>query len=404
MIYRLLMMLAVALFSAPLTLAQDFSGLARVDTAHSQITDTRNGLMIELHLSQAIPHRVFTLDSPRRLVLDFREVDWTGARKQTLLNADRATDVHFGPLRPGWSRMVVELQGPMVVTQAGMTVAEDTGAATLVVLLDPTDDATYQARAGAPTQSEWDKLLAQPSSQTPEPQGPLVIMIDPGHGGIDPGAERNGVKEADLMMSLAIELADYLNRSGQIKAVLTRQGDYFVPLQTRMTLAHKAGASALISLHADALEEGDARGASIYTLSATGQSAASARMVERHERGDLVAGLDLAGQGDRVAAVLMDLARLETVPASKQLAEAVLTGMRGAGVRLHPRPLRAGNLAVLNAPDFASILIEAGFLSNDRDRAMLQDANARATLVSGIADGLVAWAIAQEVNAPLIRQ
>ncbi len=383
--------------------AQEFSSLARLDTAQSQITDRDGQLYIDLSMSQPVPYRVFTLDTPRRVVLDFREIDWTGASQVALLNSDMANDVHFGPLRPGWSRMVVELRDPLAVVTAGMSVAQDTGAARLLVQMEPTSNDAFAQDAGAPQQSTWDLLLAQPVAR-PQPDGPMVIVLDPGHGGIDPGAQRDGVNEADLMMALAIEVGDALNRTGQIKAVLTRQGDYFVPLEQRMTRARAQGASAMISLHADALMLGNASGASVYTLNKRAESAASARMAERHERGDLVAGLDLVGHDDRVAGILMDLARLETAPASDRLADAVLTGLATAGVKLHPRPRREGNFAVLNAPDFASILLEAGFLSNDNDRAMLQDSKARAKLVDGIVDGVIAWAIAQEVNEPLIRQ
>ena len=401
MIWRAVLIWLLSLAPA---MAQDFSGLAKIDTARSSVSDARGALVIDLHLSQPVPYRVFTLDDPRRVVLDFREVDWTGASREALLNSDLATAVHFGPLRPGWSRLVADLGQALIVTEAGMQVAPDTGAAHLTVRLAPTDPQSFAAKAGAPTQSAWDALLSAPTPEPADPNGPLVIAIDPGHGGIDPGAERGGVTESELMMTLGVELADVLNRTGQIKAVLTRDANYFVSLEARMTAARTAGASALISLHADALEIGSARGASVYTLNDQAQGTASARMAERHERGDLVAGLDLNGQSDRVAGVLMDLARLETGPASDRLADALLTGMSGAGVNLHPRPRREGRLAVLNAPDFASVLIEAGFLSDPQDRAMLQDPVARQKLVRGIADGVIAWAIAEEVNAPLVRQ
>lgn len=382
--------------------AQDFSGLARVDPAHSQIVDVRGGIAVELALSQPVPYRVFTLDAPRRLIVDFREADWTGVERRALLNADRVQDVHFGPLYPGWSRLVVELAGPMSVVEAGMSVSPETGRATVLIRTETSDEADFAARAGAPEESIWDKLQTETEAQVAE--GKLVVAIDAGHGGIDPGAQRAGIKEADLMLALAIEIKEEIDRNGEIGAVLTRDGDYFVSLEDRMTRARSAGAVALISLHADALERGRASGASIFTLNAQAEDEASARMAERHERGDLLAGLDLTGQDDRVAGVLMDLARLDTAPASDQLAEALLSGMLSAGVKLHPRARREGRLAVLNASDFASVLVEAGFLSDAGDRAMLSNPQTRRPLVQGLVDGIIAWAVLRAVNAPLIRQ
>ncbi len=386
--------------------AQEFSALARIDAAKSQVTDAGRGLTIDLHLSQAVPYRVFTLNEPKRLVLDFREVDWRGASREAMLNADNASDLRFGPLRPGWSRMVIDLGRALAVSEAGMKVNEQTGVAVLHVVMDAANEEEYAANAGAPVDAEW-QALAQADMTTDAPKesdGPMIIAIDAGHGGIDPGAERDGVREADIVLALAIEVADAINRTGQMRAVLSRDADFFVPLETRMTIARAAGVTAFVSLHADALEEGGARGASVYTLSDAAVDTASERMAERHERGDLLAGLDLAGHDDRIATILMDLARLETGSAGNLLADEVVKGLRGAGVKLNTRPRRTGKLAVLNAPDFASILIEVGFLSSDADRATLTSQIGRAPMVAGIVSALTSWADAQAARAPLVRQ
>lgn len=383
--------------------AQDFSGLARVDMTKSQISDAGRGLSVELALSQVVPYRVFTLDEPRRLVLDFREVDWDGVRRAAILNADNATDVRFGPLRPGWSRLVVDLAAPLVVRTAGMTTYADEGRALLEVVLDPADPAVFAQRSGAPVDPDW--ALGPVSLPAPVPDdGPLTIVIDPGHGGIDPGAARGGLTEAPLMLQLGFEVTDALNRVPGMRAIMTREADIFVPLEERMTIARAAGADLLISLHADALEEDDAQGASVYTLSDAGEGQASQRMAERHERGDLLAGLDLTGQDDRVATVLMDLARLESGPQGDRFADALVAALRDSGARLNARPQRDGRLAVLNAADFPSVLLEAGFLSNAADRAALEDPEARARIVRGVVAAIQRWAQDEAVRAPLVRQ
>ena len=399
-------LIALCLMLASPVSAQEFPALARVDVAKSQLRDDGNGLALDLHLSLAVPYRVFTLDDPRRVVLDFREVDWQGASRAALLNADNATDLRFGPLRPGWSRMVIDLAAPMAVTEAGMQVDTDTGLALLHLELAPVLAEEFADRSGAPVDQGWaDLLVSDPTQTAPVAEdGPLVVAIDAGHGGIDPGAQRAGVREADVMLALAFDVAEAINRTGSMRAVLIRDANFFVPLEARMTRARSAGADAFISLHADALEDGGARGASVYTLAAEAVDGASTRMAERHERGDLLAGLDLTGHDDRIAGVLMDLARLETGPSGDRLAGALVRGMGRAGVQMNSRPRRAGKLAVLNAPDFASVLIEVGFLSSDADRVALTSPAGRAAVAAGIAAGLTVWADAEAARAPLVRQ
>ena len=386
---RALLALVLALLVLPAQ-AQDFTALARLDPAQSRIEDSGDGgLTLTLALSQVVPWRVFTLDAPRRLVLDFSELDWRGIEPGELGAADAVAELRFGTLRPGWSRMVLVLDRPLAVLRAGM----ETGGpgARLGVTLAPVTAAEFAAAAGAPPGAGPEALAAPDPPPAPGPGGLPVIAIDPGHGGIDPGAMREGLTEAGLMLALARELAEAIDRSGRMRAVLTRDADVFVPLQARMTLARQAGAVALVSLHADALEEDAARGASVYTLTAEAQDAASARLAERHERGDLLAGVDLAGSDDTIATALMDLARLETAPQSARLAQALVTGLRGAGARLNSHPRREAPLAVLNAADFASVLLETGFLSDDRDRAALSTPGGRAALVAGIIGALAAW-------------
>lgn len=388
--------------------AQDFTGLARLDVAQSQVRDRGDGLEVTLHLSQPIPFRLFTLDAPRRLVMDFRELDWQGASRAGLLNADTATDLRFGGFRPGWSRLVVDLAAPLAIESAGMKVDEADGTAVIRARLDPVSEAAFAAAAGAPPDPGWaigvdDRpALAAPPDESGQD---LVVVLDPGHGGIDPGAVQGGVTEADVVLRFSLELYEAMARAGGLRPVLTRRTDVFVPLEQRMTIARAAGADLFLSLHADALASDDTtRGAAVYTLSEEAQDEASARMAERHNRGDLLAGLDLSGQDDTVATVLMDIARLDTGPQSLRLADHLASGLAEAGVRLNSRPRREAPLAVLTAADFASVLIEIGFLSSPQDRAVITSPEGRAQLVSGILDGVQRWDSERRANAPLVRQ
>ncbi|GGG74715.1 N-acetylmuramoyl-L-alanine amidase [Salipiger pallidus] len=383
-------------------MAQPMGGRASFEDGRFE--DARQGAaQLDLQLSQGVPWRAFTLTDPARLVVDFREVDWTGAEATAIVHTDAVSDLRMGPFRSGWSRLVAVLARPMVIGQAGMTVAEGSGAASLLLRLDPSDPAAMEELSGAPQDPRWDLPPASATADRRGRDGPLRIVLDPGHGGIDPGAERRGHSEANLMLAFARELRDVLRRAGY-DAILTRDDDVFVSLEGRVALAHDLRADLFVSLHADAIEEGIAHGASVYTLSGDASDAASEALAERHNRDDLLAGLDLSGSDDRVANVLMDLARLDNGPRSLSLAKHLVGGIRNAVGSVHKRPLRQAGFSVLKAADIPSVLVEVGFLSTARDLELLQDPAWRAGMAAGIRDGIEAWAIEDEALARLRRQ
>ncbi len=357
-----------------------------IDPDRASISDGWWTLEVSLGLSDITPYRAFTLDAPRRLVVDFEDVSFAGMSPDSIRSGDRATAVRFGPLRPGWSRMVVDLAEPLVITQAGMIRSE--AGAELRIVLQQASEADFIENAGAPPDPGWEAAITfdPVAARQIIESGDFVVVIDPGHGGIDPGADKGGIKEADLMLIMAEELAVKINATNGLQAVLTRKGDVFVPLSARLTIARQVGADLFISLHADALEEDTAQGASVYTLSADGGEDAGRRIVERHERGDLLGGVDLDTAEDRVATALMDLARAQTGPEGRRFADALVPAMGRAGVRLNTRPRREGQFAVLTAADFPSVLIEAGFLSNPQDRAILATAEGRAQIARAIVE------------------
>ena len=356
------------------------------DPARSEVRDGWWQLEVQLGLSDLVPYRVFTLDDPRRLVLDFEGADFDGLDPVAILSGDRATAVRVGPLRPRWARMVVDLAEPLVIAEAGM-VTTDAGADLNVVLERATVE-EFAAASGAPPDPGWEAVTGFDREQAAiiAESDDFIVVLDPGHGGIDPGAHQGGIKEADLMLVLASELALQLDGLPGVRTVLTREADTFVPLTTRLTFARQVGADLFVSLHADALDDVTVRGASVYTLSTGGGSAASQRIVERHERGDLLSGVDLNTAEDRVATALMDLARAETGPAAKRFADALVAAMTRAGVYMNTRPRREGQFVVLTAADFPSVLIEVGFLSNAEDRAVLATVGGRDRVIDAITD------------------
>lgn len=386
---------------APSLGAQALSGLARVDAAESHATQRGKTLTLTLSLSQPVPYRVYTLDTPRRLVLDFREVDWAGVPEEVFVQAEALTGVRFGGFRPGWSRMVADLDVPFTLSSAEMSRDAERGTATLKVVLNKASEEAFASRAGPPKGDVWpDPVAAPPLKQS----GRILVVLDPGHGGIDPGASREGHTEKELMLTFAREIEEELKRLPNVDVLLTRTEDSFVSLERRVAMAHQADADIFISLHADALSEGRAHGATVHTLAEDATDEASALLAERHDRADLLSGTDLSGQDDVVADVLLDLARQETQPRTERLAKAIVGGLEIKGAPLNRRPYRAAAFSVLKAADIPSILLEIGFLSSDRDFENIITPDWRRRMAEGIRDGIQAWILADEAIRRVVRQ
>lgn len=382
------MMLLLTL-AGPAAVAEDLSALAKVNPLRSGIVARGDGgLELKVALSQPVPWRLRLMDNPPRLVIDAREIDWRGVEALAVVRP--GVSLRAGAFRPGWSRLVLELAGPLKVARAEMVTGDEPR---IELVLAPTDAASFQTEAARPDLPDW--ALPEAAAVVPplpEGGGPLVVVLDPGHGGIDPGAEREDHSEAALMLTFARELKEALVRDGRFRVVLTREEDVFVPLETRTSLARGAGADVFLSLHADALAEGDAQGATVYTLSEDASDEASAALAERHDRDDLLAGVDLSDQDDVVAEVLMDMARTETQPRAERLAGAIVAAVKDAKIRMHRHPHQSGGFSVLKSPDIPSVLLEVGFLSSDRDFRRLADPDWRAKLAGALVQALGSWA------------
>ena len=370
--------------------AQELSALAQLDANGTSFGGAGDEVEIVLALSQPVPWRTRVLADPPRLVMDFREVDF-GAISLVPIKTGHIKAVRAGIFRPGWSRLVLELDGPRLVTLAEMATSD--AKVRVKVRLGPADAAVFARAAAEPEPDAW--ALPKPLPALPllrRTSGPMVVVLDPGHGGIDPGAEADGQFEAKLMLGFARQLKELLLREGLFKVVMTRDADVFVPLETRISIARAESADVLISLHADALEEGEAVGAAIYTLSGDASEAAASTLAERHDRDDLLAGVNLAGQDDLVATILMDMARTETAPRTARLAKALAEAMVSADLKMHRVPLQSAGFSVLKSPDIPSVLIELGFLSSPRDLARLTDDKWRDRMAKAIRDGMMIWA------------
>lgn len=370
--------------------AQELSGLARLDADASYIGAEGDDLAIVLALSQPVPWRLRLLDNPPRLIMDFREVDWQNL-SAVQVDPDAIVGLRAGVFRPAWSRLVIELNGPMAIRRSEMIT--QTAAAKVDVLLVPSPQAEFAQIAAAPEPPEWQlpKSIALPAPKKLG-SGPLVVVLDPGHGGLDPGAQRDGYDEADLLLTFARELKEILLRDGGFSVVMTRDADEFVPLETRISIARAAGADVFLSLHADSVTEGEAVGATVYSLSETASDKASQTLAERHDRDDLLAGVDLTAQDDLVAQVLMDMARTQTAPRTVSLSKNLAQAIAAAGIQMHRHPEQGGGFSVLKSPDIPSVLLELGFLSSAQDLTKLTDPAWRVQMAEAVRFGLVTWA------------
>ena len=322
-----------------------------------------------MDFSRMIDVRAFTLADPYRVVIDIPQVVFqlppkTGESGRGLIKAFR-----FGLVMQGGSRLVFDLAKPAKVEKAFVVEPTETAPARLVLDLVPTDREAFLRRAAVDSRTARADLPRVEAPQAKESDPRPLIVLDPGHGGIDTGTKGpNGEEEKDIVLNFAQRLRERVEKSGKCRVLLTRSDDTFVPLADRVRIAREAGAALFVSIHADSLPrgEGDAQGASIYTLSDTATDSEAARLAEKENRADVVAGVDLKSEPDDVAGILIDLAERETKSFSMQFAHKLAGDMK-AVTRMHKKPLKSAGFRVLRAPDVPSVLVELGYVSNRQD-------------------------------------
>jgi N-acetylmuramoyl-L-alanine amidase len=343
-----------------------------------------------MDIDRKIDLHVFTLADPYRVVLDIPQIAFqlppqAGERGRGLIKAFR-----FGLVMPGGSRMVFDLTKPVRVDKAFVVDAADGAPARLVLDLAATDRESFLrkialddkvAHAQAPT-------IVGPHSDSADPR-PLIVL-DPGHGGIDTGTKApSGELEKDIVLDFAKRLRERIVKSGKFRVLMTRTDDTFVPLADRVQIARNATAALFVSIHADSLprKEGDADGATVYTLSETASDPQAARLAEEENRADVIAGVDLKQEPADVAGILLDLAQRETKTFSVQFAHKLVGEMKAA-TRLHKAPIKSAGFRVLRAPDVPSVLIELGYVSNKSDLQSLLSEGWRDRTADSIASAI----------------
>jgi N-acetylmuramoyl-L-alanine amidase len=312
--------------------------------------------------------KILRLSNPHRLVIDLPEIEFGGPAEPGSARG-LVSDYRYGLIAPGKGRIVLDLSGPVDIVNSFVLDPVGEEPARLVIDLSPGEEEAFAAAA----------LADSAGSAAPEaPKAPVVgmgrpvVVIDPGHGGIDSGAVGDdGLLEKDVTLSFGQELARRLKENGELEPVLTRDGDDFMSLPERVEVARRHGAALFISIHADSVRQDYVRGATVYTLSDDASDELAAALAERENRSDILAGLALEDQPDDVADILFDLARRETRNLSVRFAQDLVGDMKEK-VTLNSNPYRRASFRVLKAPDVPSVLLELGYLSNDEDEALFR--------------------------------
>src|SRR6266576_3519138 len=334
--------------------------------------DTQTRLIVDL--SQKIEIRAFTLANPYRVVLDMPQVTFQFPPKAGEAGRGLIKAFRFGLVMQGGSRMVIDLARPAQIDMGFVLDSVNDQPSRLVLHLTATDRESFMRslalETGAPQRGKPEAPLETKGNGDSRP----LIVIDPGHGGIDNGTRAaSGEMEKTIVLEFSLLLRDKLEKTDKYRVVMTRTDDTFVPLGDRVQFARARQAALFMSIHADALRrrEGDAQGATVYTLSERASDARAARLAEAENQADVIAGLDLSAEEKDVAGILIDLARRETKTFSVQFAHTVVGTLKNA-TRLHQHPLKSARFVVLKAPDVPSVLVELGYVSNRADlKAMI---------------------------------
>ncbi len=341
---------------------------------------------VVLDLTEDVRHTIFTLPDPYRVVIDLPEVEWRLDGSAPEAARGLVQRYRYGLYRPGTSRVVLDLGAPALVSKTFVLKPMANFGYRLVLDLAPVSVEQYRRQA-QPRPRESPPLPPQlaPGS-VPRGPGKLVVVVDPGHGGVDPGTiGAGGVREKHVALQAALELKRQLEVSGKYAVVMTRNRDVFVRLKRRVTSARAAEADLFISLHADAVAKKHVRGATVYTLSEQASDQEAAALAAKENRADTIAGIDLTAEAydDDVTKILIDLAQRKTMNVSAQFAGELVAEL-GKTTRLRRETHRFAGFRVLKAPDVPSVLVELGYLSNRDDERVLSDPNHRRDLMAAV--------------------
>jgi N-acetylmuramoyl-L-alanine amidase len=351
-----------------------------------RITSADHKAHFEVDLSKAVGFNVDVLPNPYRVIIDIAGVNFDlppgiGRKGQGLVSSFR-----YGIVDSGRSRIVIDTTGPVLIESSSAKAAKGKTPAHLIVnLLETTPDAFAEAFAKDHPEVAATKVAAMvepeavaaitpaPSPHAPQNTGDArkIIVIDPGHGGIDPGAiSPKKTLEKNVVLNYGKALRQELEKSGHYKVIMTRGDDTFVPLEKRVNIARENKADLFIAIHADTVQGQQARGTTLYTVSDKASDAEAEELAAKENRADIIAGIDLATESKEVANILINLAQRESRNRAIYFSKKAVTELKDV-TALTGKPIRSAAFVVLKAPDVPSVLVELGYLSSKKDEALL---------------------------------
>jgi len=377
-------MIRIGLRTLAITAFLALCGASGPESASAQPAVTASGARIAgdnartrfvFDLSESVPMSVFGLSDPYRIIIDLPPLKFDFDQSTNSIGRGLIERWRYGQFSSRTSRLILDLSGPAVVDRSFVLPAQSGQPARLVVdLLKTTPDAFAAVAAVASIRAHEEDLRIRKSDRLSVGAGrrlrPLIV-IDPGHGGIDTGAVgKQGIPEKTIVLDFASVLKHKLEASGQFEVKLTRSEDVFIRLKDRVEYARGLEADLMISIHADSVRQKFVRGASVYTLSDRASDAISEELAQGETRSEVLAGLHIPETEDSVSDILLDLTRRETTNFSIYAGRHIVAKL-GESVALVNNPLRSASFRVLRAPDVPSLLLELGFLSNDEDEKHL---------------------------------
>ena len=355
------------------------------------------GIEINLQLSQGVPYKIWMDRDPLSLIIDFNVLNFNGIDLEKINQSKNIKSIEIEELDTEWSRLSFYLADYWAIENTEMSISPQDNSASLSIFLKSISEGIFSLTDKPNKDFSSNKISAIENND-------FVVVLDPGHGGRDPGAEAGGYRESSLMLELAEAVKESLIRNTDFKVVLTRTEDKFLSLEDRITIASQSDANLFISLHADAVIEGEASGTTVYLLSDKATDKMSAQLASRHDRSEILRGIDLSGLDSQVASVLLDMARQETKPRSEAVASFILKVFKEKITELSSQPLRYAAFSVLKSPDIPSILIEAGFMSTSSDLQNLTTKKWRREFADSLTEAISRWYVRDKENKVLLRE
>jgi N-acetylmuramoyl-L-alanine amidase len=418
--WKVLFIIGLQLLAVP-----GYAGRINISSLRYWNTPDQNQLLFDV--SSSAEHRVFLMNNPARLVIDIRNANVKQELSQPPSSHPLFSQVRVATKNKTDIRIVVDLKREISPKSMSLRTNSMDGHRLVIELLGKAPDKYAKLEERAAVTTTADKMAAVKTTETANPpkgqpdlkkavikpvkglqpsaakkvaarieptkvakrDKGIIVAIDAGHGGDDPGAHgQNGTEEKKVTLSIARKLADLINKQPGMKAVMVRKGDYYVDLRKRMQIARKAKADLFISIHADAFQDATVKGASVFTLSNKGATSEAARwLADSENAADLVGGVSLNDKEDVLASVLLDLSQTATQDASVNVAGKVLRNFERIG-ELHYGSVQKAGFLVLKSPDVPSILVETAFISNPSEELKLVNTAHQSKIALAIFDGV----------------